>query len=78
MQSEQKVCEQEVRTGLSKKSLQIWHRREFSSGANSESGVFNQSVESGISKDCAIRRTKVSCGRRHRLVRCDIDRSSVV
>lgn len=72
MHSEQNVCEQEVRTGLSKKSLQIWHRREFSSGASSESGVFNQSVESGISKDCAIKRAVESRGRRrrHRLNRC--------
>jgi len=63
MQSEQNVCEQEVITGLSKKSLHIWHRREFSSGASSESGVFNQSVESGISNDCAIRRIEKTCNR---------------
>lgn len=67
MHSEQNVCEQEVRTGFAKKSLQIWHRRELSSGASNDSGVFNQSVESGISKGCAIRRAEESCGRGHRL-----------
>lgn len=77
MHSEQNVCEQEVRTGLSKKSLQIWHRREFSSGASSESGVFSQSVESGISNGCAIGVAEETCGRRHRRIRCDSGRRSV-
>lgn len=40
-------------TGVSKKSLQIWQRRDDSNGARSGSGVSNQSVESGRS-NCSI------------------------
>lgn len=54
MQSEQNVWQQDVMTGLLKKSLQTWHRSADSSGATSESGVFNQSVESGMSKELSI------------------------
>ena len=41
-------------TGLSKKSLQTWQRREDSKGVSSVRGVLSQSVESGTSNSCCI------------------------
>lgn len=43
------MCEQEVMTGLLKKSLHTWHRRADSTRASLERGVPSQSVESGMS-----------------------------
>lgn len=54
MHSEQNVWLQDVITGLSKKSLQTWQRREDSRGASNERGVFSQSVESGRSKELLL------------------------
>lgn len=41
-------------TGVSKKSLQTWHRSDESSGARFDSGVESQSVESDISNGVSI------------------------
>ena len=54
MHSEQKVCEQEVIIGVSKKSLHTGHRSAASTGARLESGVSSQSVESGTSKALCV------------------------
>ena len=54
MHREQNVCEQDVITGVVKKSLQTWHRRAVSIGANFDTGVPSQSEGSGKSKELSI------------------------
>lgn len=60
MHREQNVCEQEVMTGVMKKSLQTWHRRAVSMGPSLDTGVPNQSEGSGTSKEPSIN-AQVDC-----------------
>ena len=55
------MCEQEVMTGFSKKSLQTWQRNDDSRGAKRDNGVSSQSVESGTSNDCMLAISKSGC-----------------
>ena len=55
MHIEQKVCEQEVITGLERNSLQTSQRKAASSGSKAGSDVDSQSVESGRSNDASMR-----------------------
>lgn len=54
MQSEQKVCEQEVIIGVLKKSLQTWQRKAASTGPSCDTGVLSQSDGSGTAKELSI------------------------
>lgn len=54
MHREQNVCEQEVMTGVVKKSLQIRHRRAASTGARVGAAVSSQSEGSETSYDLSM------------------------
>jgi hypothetical protein len=54
MQREQKVCEQDVIIGVSKKSLHTWQRKACSTGASCDTDVSSQSEGSGTSKEMSI------------------------
>ena len=54
MQREQKVCEQDVIIGVSKKSLHTWQRKAWSTGASCDTGVSSQSEGSGTSNELSI------------------------
>lgn len=60
MQSEQKVCEQDVIIGVLKKSLHTWQRRAASTGPSCDTGVCNQSDGSGTSKELSMERILVA------------------
>src|SRR5258708_3328221 len=50
MRREEKACEPVASWGVSSKSLQTWQRSAASRGSKEASGVWSQSVESGMSK----------------------------
>ena len=54
MHREQKVCEQDVIIGVSKKSLHTRHLKACSTGASCDTGVWSQSEGSGTSKELSI------------------------
>lgn len=60
MQSEQKVCEQDVIIGVLKKSLHTWQRRAASTGPSCDTGVCNQSDGSDTSKELSMGRKFVA------------------
>lgn len=59
MHREQKVCEQEVIIGVSKKSLHTWQRNACSTGARCDKGVSIQSEGSVTLNELSIGRSFV-------------------